>query len=48
MASKILIVDDEQNIVDVLRENLERDGYETIEAYDGYALIHLDALEVLV
>ena len=41
MASKILIVDDEQNIVDVLRENLERDGYETIEAYDGQAAIDL-------
>ncbi len=35
MASKILIVDDEPNIVDILKANLEREGYETIEAYDG-------------
>lgn len=41
MASKILIVDDEQNIVDILRENLEREGYETIEAYDGKSAVKL-------
>ncbi len=41
MASKILIVDDEQNIVDILRENLQRDGYTTIEAYDGEQAIEL-------
>lgn len=32
---KILIVDDEKNIVDILRFNLEKEGFETIEAYDG-------------
>lgn len=31
----ILIVEDEKNIVDILRFNLQRSGYETIEAYDG-------------
>jgi two-component system response regulator VicR len=32
---KILIVDDERNIVDILRYNLRKEGYETVEAYDG-------------
>ena len=31
----ILIVDDEKNIVDILRFNLQREGYRTVEAYDG-------------
>lgn len=35
MAAKILIVDDEHNIVDILKANLEREGYQTIAAYDG-------------
>ncbi len=35
MSRKILIVDDEKNIVDILRFNLEKEGFETIEAYDG-------------
>ena len=32
---KILIVDDERNIVDIVSYNLKKEGYETIEAYDG-------------
>jgi len=32
---KVLIVEDEKNIVDILRFNLQRSGYETVEAYDG-------------
>ncbi len=35
MPAKILIVDDEKNIVDILRFNLEKEGFETVEAYDG-------------
>ncbi len=35
MSKKILIVDDEKSIADILIFNLKRDGYETIEAYDG-------------
>ena len=35
MGQKILIVDDEKNIVDILRFNLEKEGYSIIEAYDG-------------
>jgi two-component system response regulator VicR len=40
----ILIVDDEQPIVDILVYNLQKEGYETIEANDGEAGIKL-ALE---
>ncbi|NJP41660.1 response regulator transcription factor [Oscillospiraceae bacterium HV4-5-C5C] len=39
MSAKILIVDDEQNIVDILDDNLRRDGYETITAYDGVSAV---------
>lgn len=35
MGKKILIVEDEKNIVDILAFNLKRDGYETVEAMDG-------------
>ena len=31
----ILIVEDEKNIVDILRFNPQREGYRTWEAYDG-------------
>ena len=31
----VLIVEDEQNIVDILSFNLSREGYDTLEAYDG-------------
>ena len=32
---KVLIVEDEKNIVDILRFNLQRAGYDTLDAYDG-------------
>lgn len=35
MNKKILIVDDEKPIVEILKFNLEKEGYTTIEAYDG-------------
>ena len=41
MCPKILIVDDEPNIVDILKTNLEREGYTTITAYDGAAAVEL-------
>lgn len=44
MDKKILIVDDEKPIVDVLKFNLEKDGYETVEAYDGEQAVEM-ALE---
>lgn len=31
----VLIVEDEKNIVDILRFNLQREGYQTLEAFDG-------------
>ena len=31
----VLIVEDEKNIVDILRFNLQRENYQTCEAYDG-------------
>lgn len=39
MATKILVVDDEPNILEILKENLEREGYEVLTARDGdYAI----------
>ncbi len=37
----ILIVDDEKPIVDVLYHNLNREGYNIIEAYDGETAINM-------
>ena len=44
MGKTVLIVEDEQNIVDILSFNLEREGYDTLEAYDGNTGLQL-ALE---
>lgn len=44
MSKKILIVEDEKNIVDILSFNLSKEGYDTLEAYDGEAGLRL-ALE---
>ncbi|MDP4095055.1 MAG: response regulator [Bacillota bacterium] len=41
MPKKILIVDDEKNIVDILRFNIHKEGFETIEAYDGEQAVEL-------
>ena len=38
---KVLIVEDEKNIVDILRFNLQKEGYTTLEAYDGKAGLEL-------
>ena len=35
MGKKVLIVEDEQSIVDILSFNLTREGYDTLEALDG-------------
>ena len=37
MGKKILIVEDEKNIVDILAFNLQREGYEPLSAFDGQA-----------
>lgn len=41
MSSKILVVDDEQPIADILKFNLEKEGYEVIVAHDGEKAIEL-------
>lgn len=41
MGTKILIVEDEKNIVDILSFNLGREGYEILEAYDGQTGLQL-------
>ncbi|MCL2351951.1 MAG: response regulator transcription factor [Firmicutes bacterium] len=33
--TKILVVDDEKNIVDIVKYNLQKEGFEAITAYDG-------------
>ncbi len=43
MNKKILIVDDEKDIVDIVSMYLEKEGYEPIEAYDG-----IEALEKII
>lgn len=44
LEKRILIVDDEKPIVDILKFNLEKDGYKTLEAYDGEEAVKI-ALE---
>lgn len=39
--SKILVVDDEKNILELVRFNLEREGYKVITALDGLAGLEL-------
>ncbi len=37
----ILVVDDEKNIVNLLVHNLVREGYNTLEAYDGISAVEI-------
>lgn len=39
--AKIMIVDDEKDIVDFVRAYLQKEGYPTIEAYDGETALRL-------
>lgn len=39
MYEKILVVDDEPSIVDILKFNLEKEGYKVATASDGYAAL---------
>ncbi len=41
MSAKILIVDDEPNILDILKANLEREGYTTYTAADGVTALEM-------
>jgi len=36
-AKKILVVDDEKDIVDLVSYNLEREGFAVVRAFDGQA-----------
>ena len=38
---KILVVDDEKNIIDLLVFNLQKEGYKTLEAYDGITAVDM-------
>ena len=42
---RVLIVEDEKNIVDILRFNLQKEGYDTLEAYDGVTGLDLALAE---
>ena len=44
MYEKILIVDDETSIVDIIKFNLEKEGYRTLTAFDGYEAVILDVM----
>lgn len=41
MDLKILVVDDEPNIVDILEENLSREGYTILKAYEGATALQI-------
>ncbi|MFC1946099.1 response regulator [Chloroflexota bacterium] len=41
MTRKILVVDDEKRIAEILQAYLEREGYQVITAYDGHAALEL-------
>jgi len=43
--SKILVVDDEKAIVDILKFHLNKSGYEVLEAYDGAQALEIAAAE---
>ena len=45
MSKRILIVEDEKNIVDILAFNLSKEGYDTLEAYDGQTGLELALAE---
>ena len=42
MNSRILVVDDEKNIVDIIKYNLKKEGYDVITASDGEEAIKLN------
>lgn len=41
MSKKILVVDDEKNIVEALRYNLDKEGFRTLVAHDGAAALEI-------
>jgi len=45
VSQKILVVDDEQSITDLLEYNLRRNGYQVIVAHDGHQALRLAQVE---
>lgn len=45
MENKILVVDDEKPIVEILKINLEKNGYKVVTAYDGESAVEKAASE---
>lgn len=48
---KVLIADDEQEIIELFTLYLEKDGYEIIEAYDGFSALNIlknEAIDIAV
>lgn len=41
MTARILVVDDEKDLVNLLRYNLEKNGFEVLSAYDGSSVLPL-------
>lgn len=41
MSKKVLVVDDEKSIVDIITYNLKKEGYEVLNAYDGQEAVKL-------
>lgn len=46
MKTKILLVDDEEDILDLLEYNLEKEGYETLRAMNGNEAVEIAKSEV--
>jgi CheY-like chemotaxis protein len=44
MATSILVVDDDASIVHLLKEDLEQEGYEVLEGYDGQMALQMARL----
>lgn len=44
--SKILVVDDEKNILELVRFNLEREGYQVLTSLDGKSALELASTEI--
>ena len=45
MRTKVLVVDDEQDILDLVRYHLEREGYQVVGCRDGRAALDLVSRE---
>ena len=48
MAKTVLIVEDERAIVEILKFNLKREGYETLEALDGEKIHSISPVVAIV